>query len=100
MINYMSNKKVMMIHLIAGLIKKIMLCKMSYSSSYSHSKSKIDAKLYLSNYAIKYNLKNATGVDAWQDDLANLRTEVDKLEIDKLEKVLSGLNGLKNKVDN
>ena len=54
----------------------------------------------MSNYAIKYNLKNATGVDAWQDDLANLRTEVDELEIDKLEKVLSGLNGLKNKVDN
>ena len=41
MINYMSNGKVTIIHLIAGLIKKISLYKMSYfPEQYGHSKSK------------------------------------------------------------
>ena len=31
--------------------------------------------------------------------LANLKLEVDKLDIDKLEKVPSGLNNLKSKID-
>ena len=32
-------------------------------------------------------------------DLANLNSEVDKLDIDKSEKVLTGLNSLKIKLD-
>ena len=32
-------------------------------------------------------------------DLASLKSEVDKLDIDKLEKVPTGLKGLKSKVD-
>ena len=32
-------------------------------------------------------------------DLASLKSEVDKLDIDKLEKVPTGLNSLKSKVD-
>ena len=42
----------------------------------------------MSNYAKKPDLKHATGVDTSQfakkDDLANLKSEVDKLDIDKL----------------
>ena len=34
-----------------------------------------------------------------QVDLASLKSEVDKLDIDKLEKVATGLNSLKNKID-
>ena len=60
-------------------------------------------KLDLSNYAKKVDLKNATGVDtskfAEKVDLASLKCEVDKLDIDKLEKVPSGLNSLKIKMD-
>ena len=60
---------------------------MSYFPPYSHSRNKIEVKLDLSNYATK----NATGVDTSQfakkDDLANLKTEVDKLDIDKLAKL-------------
>ena len=42
----------------------------------------------MSNYTTKFDLKNATGVDTSQfaktDDLANLKSEVHKLDIDKL----------------
>ena len=34
-----------------------------------------------------------------KSDLASLKCEVDKLDIDKLEKVPTGLNSLKSKVD-
>ena len=53
---------------------------MNYFSPYSYSKNKIQIELYLS--------KNATGVNisqlAKKDDLANLKSEVYKLDIDKL----------------
>ena len=42
------------------------------------------------NYATKSDLKNATGIDtcklASRSHLVNLKTEVDKLDIDKLKK--------------
>ena len=60
-------------------------------------------ELDLSNYATKKYLKNATGVDASnfakKNDLANLESDVDKLDIDKLENVPSNLSNLKSKVD-
>ena len=61
---------------------------MSYFPPYSYSKNKIEVELDFSNYATKSDLKNATGADTSQffkkDDLANLKSEVDKLDIDKL----------------
>ena len=61
---------------------------MSYFPPYSYSKNKIEVELDFSNYATKSDLKNATGADTLQffkkDDLANLKSEVDKLDIDKL----------------
>ena len=52
---------------------------------------RVKVELDLSNYATKSDLKNATGVDtskfATKIDLTNLKSIVDKLEIDKLKTV-------------
>ena len=54
--------------------------------------------LDLSNYATKADFKKATEVDtsdfAKKTDLANLKCDVDKLDIDKLKNVPSGLSNL------
>ena len=47
------------------------------------------AELYLSTYATKSDLKNETGV----------KSNVDKLDIDKLKNVRPDLSSLRNKVD-
>ena len=53
-------------------------------------------ELDLSNYATKTDLKKATEVDtssfAKNIDLANLKSDVDKLDIDELKHVSSGLS--------
>ena len=63
----------------------------------------MNVELYLSNYAAKSDLKNVTEDDtskiAKKVDLASLKFNVDKLDIDKLKNVLTNLNNLKNKVD-
>ena len=50
----------------------------------------VKVELDLSNYTTKADFKNATGVDtsnfAKKTDLANLKSDVDKLDIDKLKK--------------
>ena len=55
------------------------------------------------NSATKSNLKNTTGVDtlefAKNHDLANLKSDVDELDIDEVKKVQSGITSLKSKVD-
>ena len=55
------------------------------------------------NYKTKADLKNATGIDtskfAKKVDLANLKYNIDKLDIDKLKNVPTNLNNLKSKVD-
>ena len=67
------------------------------------SGGKVKVGLDLSNYATKANLKNAKCVDtskcAKKVDLASLNSSVDKLDIDKLKNVPSGLSSLKSKVD-
>ena len=54
------------------------------------SKCKITLELHFSNYATKADLKNATGTDtsdfAKNIDLANLKSDVDNIDIDKLKK--------------
>ena len=61
-------------------------------------------KLHLSNYATKTDLKNATHVDTssftLKTNLANLKTKVDKLDIDKLLPVLVHLSKLSNVAKN
>ena len=57
----------------------------------------------LSNHATKTDLKNGAGVDtssfAQKTDLATLKSDVDKLDIDKLKNVPSHFINLKIKVD-
>ena len=56
----------------------------------------------MSNYATKTDLKNVTHVDtssfALKTNLANLKNEVDKLDIDKLVPVSVDLSKLRNVV--
>ena len=63
----------------------------------------INVKVYLSNYATKADLKNATGIDtsklAAKSDLVCLKVEVDKIDINKLKTVPDDLSNLKSKVD-
>ena len=60
-------------------------------------------ELDLSNYATEADLENATGVDTLdftkKTDWANLKSDVDKLDIDKLKNVPSNLSILKSKVN-
>ena len=60
-------------------------------------------ELDLSNYTTKTDLKNVTGVDtskfAKKIDLNNLKSDLDKLDIDKLKNVPTNLSNLKTKVD-
>ena len=64
----------------------------------------INVKVDLSNYATKADVKNITHVDtssfALKTNLANLKTEVDKLDIDKLVPVPADLSKLSNVVNN
>ena len=60
-------------------------------------------ELDFSNYATKPDLKNAAGVDtshfAKKTDVANLKSDVDKLDIGKLKNVITNLSNFKSKVD-
>ena len=60
-------------------------------------------ELYLSNCSTKKDLTNATIVDtsdfAKKNDLANLKSDVDKLDIDKFKDLPTNLSNLKSKVD-
>ena len=64
----------------------------------------INVKVDLSNYTTKTDLKNVTHVGtssfALKTNLANLKTEVNKLDIDKLAPVLVDLNKLNDVVKN
>ena len=66
------------------------------------SGGRVKVELDLSNYATKADLKNATGLDtskfAKKVDLANLKPNVDKLDIEKLKNVPTNLSNLKNKI--
>ena len=64
----------------------------------------INVKVDLSNYATKTDLENVTHVDtlsfALTTNLASLKTEVNKLGIDKLAPVFADLSKLSNVVKN
>ena len=64
----------------------------------------INVKVDLSNYATKADLKDVTGIDAsnfaLNSNLASLKTEVDKLNIDKLVPVPVDLSKLSGVVKN
>ena len=75
-----------------------------YFPPYRSSGRNINVELDLSSYATKTNLKNVTHVDvssfASETNLASLKSEVDKLDIDKLVPVPNDLAKLSNVVKN
>ena len=62
-----------------------------YFPPYNNSSNNIKVELDLSNYATKDDVKNITHVDvssyATKTNLAALKTEVDKIDTDKLKTV-------------
>ena len=70
----------------------------------SHFGDSIKVKIDLSNYATKTGIKNISHVDtssfALKTNLFSLKTEVDKLDIDKLIPVPNDLSKLSNVVTN
>ena len=100
----MANGKVTIILLTVGLIQKIQLHKISYFSLPHTNKNKTEVKLDLSNNPLNSYLKNARGVDTSQfakkDDVANLKSEINKLDIAKLETAPAELSKLSNVVEN
>ena len=75
-----------------------------YFSPYKHSSENIKIKLDLSNYATKKDIKDITHIDASgfasKTNLAALKTEVDKIDTDKLKTVPDDLAKLTNVVKN
>ena len=63
----------------------------------------VKVELDLSNYATTADSNNAAGVDtlhfAKKANLVDLKSDVDKLDIDKLKNVPSSLNNFKSKAD-
>ena len=105
----------MKIHLIVGLMKKILnkfflneilslQMNQYFPKKFRRFGGNINVKVDLSNYATKINLKNVTHVDtssfALKTNLARLKTEVDKLDIEKLAPVPFDLSKLSHVVKN
>ena len=75
---------------------------MSYYPLYKSSSNNVKAELDLDNYATKTDLKNITHVDvsfASKTNLAALKTEVDKIDADKLKATPTDLAKLTNAVE-
>ena len=66
-------------------------------------RANVKVQLNLSNYATKSDLRNARDVDtlyfAKKTDLADLKSDLDKLDIDKLRNRPSNLSRLQNKLN-
>ena len=77
---------------------------MSYYPPYRSCSNNIKVKLDLTNHATKDDVKNITHVDvssyATKTNLASLKTEVDKIDTDKLKTVPADLAKLSNVVKN
>ena len=75
-----------------------------YFPPYNNSSENIKVELNLSNYATKKDIKDITHIDASgfasKTNLAALKTEVDKIDTDKLKTVPDDLAKLSNVVKN
>ena len=78
--------------------------KMSYYPPYKSYSKNVKVELDLTNYATKTDLKNITHVDvssfASKTNLAALKTEVDKIDTDKLKTAPTDLAKLTNAIEN
>ena len=74
-----------------------------FPKPYRSFEGNIKVELDLSSYATKAELKNTTGVDtsklAAESDLASLKAEVDKIDVEKLKAVPIDLSKLSNVVN-
>ena len=77
---------------------------MSYYPPYKSSSNNVKVELDLTNYATKNDLKNITHVDVSsftsKTNLAALKTEVDKIDLDKLKTASTDLAKLTNAIEN
>ena len=84
--------------------KKLNYKMSAYYPPYKNSSNNIKLKLDLTNYATKDDVKNITHVDvssfASKTNLAALKTEVDKIDVDKLKTTPTDLAKLSNVVKN
>ena len=77
---------------------------MNYYPPYKSSSDNVKVELDLTNYATKTDLKDITHVDvssfASKTNLAALKTEVDKIDTDKLKTAPTDLATLTNAIEN
>ena len=77
---------------------------MSYYQPYKSSSNNVKVELDLTNYATKNDLKNITHLDvssfASKTNLAALKSEVDKIDVDKLKTAPVDLAKLTNAIEN
>ena len=77
---------------------------MSYYPPYNSSSNNVKVELDSTNYATKTDLKNITHVDVSsfpsKTNLAALKTEVDKIDTDKLQTAPTDLAKLTNAIEN
>ena len=96
----MSNGKDMIIHSIVGLIKNESMLYKPYRNFEGNVKIELD----LSIDATNLELKEATGIGtsnfALKSNLASLKTEVDKIDVEKLKTVPVGLSNLSSIIKN
>ena len=95
-INYMLNGKAAIVLLTVELIKRHSI------NEWIYCRTRMKVELDLSNHATKADLKNAPGVDtskfAKNVDLAYFKSNVAKLDSDKVKNVPTNLRNLKSKV--
>ena len=74
------------------------------TKSYEPFGEDIKVKVDLSNYATKTDLKKATGIEtsnlALKSNIAKLKTEVDKIDVDKLKTLPADLSKRSDVVNN
>ena len=94
----------MIISLIVGLIKRYFYIKISYFLPFRQIKNKIEVELELPDYATKSNVTNLKSevdkLEKVQSGLSSLKSKVDKVEVDKLAPVPKDLSKLSNVVKN
>ena len=92
----MSNGRAVITRSIAGLIWKTLRMNQQFPEPYKHSGGNVRFELDLSNYATKFDLKGATGIDT-STLISNqisftYKTRLDNLEVDKLKNVPADLS--------
>ena len=78
----MSDREVLVIHLIVGLIKKCCCVRISYYAEPHTNINITDVELVFANYATRFHLQKATGFDTLKfykkDDIANFKIRCSK----------------------